>query len=763
MVSRRQFLAASVPAAVSAAMMPHLLLAEHARGGGGASSGGSGFFPLAQSMQPLGINMRQVFPRPDSETNTYAAHHYAFWDSNASVGLQYRRRVGVSFGRWPYTYQLMSGPPGMYIGASIWNPAWNNGGQAAAQDGYGTVYWMPTAGNVSSGPWVVWVRIYDQNYQNGQPAGSWIDVQWTLWVAGYYVNQAITFTGSLSSGATSATLSSAWTGYTGGVSFAFSDGETRICNVTNGSTAISWSTGLTSNVTASAKATGGHIVLDSTNGNDTNTGTLAAPLKTIVGAYGASYATSGSISAFPQAIAILRGSPTTTVEYVPPAYTDNPSSSGQPIFSWNPTTKPCALLVYPGESATIDLTASQTGGNLPALGSAYTTSHCGDDAFYQDFAFNGFDGSQSNPRGFYYASNRVTFDNITWNNSGTGSSSASNATLIFLDASSTSPSKYCFINGCQDQGRAGGTSGNNYGLASCYDGTDVLWEFNYLNAPSSSMDNAYYFKEGVQYGCIRANLANISSTTNIFATGQGYIPHLGAGCEYCFNTVIGTSKQKFSFGSAAFTWGNQAVYRSSYTNGVIQSAQSTYNLMGPTIDTPSVAAGSSSFGAGTQYWTATSVGATGESVIGNGFEANRVSATLAAGDVVTLTIQLPEDEAGNALSSATNIYRSATSGSEEFLVQLASGVTTYTDTGSSTTTQTAPTTNTAISAARTVINSNALQGASAGFPTGTLFTNDGNNQVVTTSGLLDPSTGKLLGSYRTSYLNLVGAEVGATS
>lgn len=68
-------------------------------------------------------------------------------------------------------------------------------------------------------------------------------------VAGVY-----TLSGTVSAGATSASLSTNWiyastTGNTG-IAVKFSDGETRIVTFTNGSTSISWTTGLSNNVSA---------------------------------------------------------------------------------------------------------------------------------------------------------------------------------------------------------------------------------------------------------------------------------------------------------------------------------------------------------------------------------------------------------------------------------------------------------------------------------------------------------------------------------
>lgn len=63
-------------------------------------------------------------------------------------------------------------------------------------------------------------------------------------------SQNLTLTGSLSAGATSATLNSAWTGTTGSILVTFSDGEAIPVNFTNSSTALTWSTALVNAVSS---------------------------------------------------------------------------------------------------------------------------------------------------------------------------------------------------------------------------------------------------------------------------------------------------------------------------------------------------------------------------------------------------------------------------------------------------------------------------------------------------------------------------------
>lgn len=69
-------------------------------------------------------------------------------------------------------------------------------------------------------------------------------------------SQDLTATGSISAGATSATLTSAWTYPTGTALCTFSDGEARTVTFTNGSASISWAVALTDTVDADISMTG---------------------------------------------------------------------------------------------------------------------------------------------------------------------------------------------------------------------------------------------------------------------------------------------------------------------------------------------------------------------------------------------------------------------------------------------------------------------------------------------------------------------------
>lgn len=113
--------------------------------------------------QPL----RLVYPRPDAETNTWARHHFAYWDG--TTGLNYRIPITVDFGGYPYLYQLISGPAGM----SIVLPNTGAGHSPPYPDAY--VTWTPT-GVVTNQ--TVKVRVFSQDYQNDPT--QYVDVVWTV-------------------------------------------------------------------------------------------------------------------------------------------------------------------------------------------------------------------------------------------------------------------------------------------------------------------------------------------------------------------------------------------------------------------------------------------------------------------------------------------------------------------------------------------------------------------------------------------------------
>ena len=122
---------------------------------GNVSGGGTGFLPAGHWIAAKQA-MIQIYPRPDTETNTWARHRWAYYDGVNAV--QYKIPLGVSFGAFPYVFTLQSGPSGMTIGATFWNTNWTSFQQALAA-GYGYLLWTPT-GSVSGA--TVSVLVTDQ-------------------------------------------------------------------------------------------------------------------------------------------------------------------------------------------------------------------------------------------------------------------------------------------------------------------------------------------------------------------------------------------------------------------------------------------------------------------------------------------------------------------------------------------------------------------------------------------------------------------------
>lgn len=126
---------------------------------GSSSSGGVGQLAAGHWYSSVGTffaSMYAVYPRPDSETSTYARHRWAYYDGVNEV--EYRVDVGVQYGGWPYWYELIAGPTGMTVG------------ELYGDSDYGQVRWIPD-GDVTNA--TVTVRVHDQD-------GNTLDVTWTV-------------------------------------------------------------------------------------------------------------------------------------------------------------------------------------------------------------------------------------------------------------------------------------------------------------------------------------------------------------------------------------------------------------------------------------------------------------------------------------------------------------------------------------------------------------------------------------------------------
>jgi hypothetical protein len=117
----------------------------------------SGDWQLASGhFMPAKKSLVVVYPRPNTETETYARQRKAYYDGSNSI--EYRVPVGVQFGAWPYHFEVTSGPSGMTVGAQY------------GDSNYGVVTWTPSG--PASGTSVA-VRVTDQE-------SNYVDVTWTV-------------------------------------------------------------------------------------------------------------------------------------------------------------------------------------------------------------------------------------------------------------------------------------------------------------------------------------------------------------------------------------------------------------------------------------------------------------------------------------------------------------------------------------------------------------------------------------------------------
>lgn len=122
-------------------------------------SGSSGDWQLATGHWiPRKTNMRIVHPRPDAETNAYAAHR------NAYPEMPYTTYIAIQGGAYPYFFELTTAPAGMTIGAQLTTV----GGVQVADSTYARIYWA----NPTAGTHTVVVNVYDQDYNRGGSPSS---------------------------------------------------------------------------------------------------------------------------------------------------------------------------------------------------------------------------------------------------------------------------------------------------------------------------------------------------------------------------------------------------------------------------------------------------------------------------------------------------------------------------------------------------------------------------------------------------------------
>lgn len=686
-----------VALAIFGALCPSNALARMGRGGTAVSSS-SGFLPAEHwVVSPVSSTMVPIFPLGDNVTSATARVHQAYWDGTNDI--PYDVAIGDEFGAYPYVCTMVQGPPGMTVEQSTYttfqNPA------------YCRVIWHPQ-GNISSA-WngEVEVAVTDQQHNT-------IDMSWALWTVGQYSTSSFSASYSVN-GSSTLTISGTCTGslipgtvLTGtdipaGTYVAFDltgsgcDGTYALSTAASGSTSG----------TVSGSYQGGAVFASATGSGSTCT--YAAPCL-LSAAFGSTYATTAN----PGAIVYAFGGSYSGSSNLP-AYTD----SGAISFKTNSSTKPNALIGIPGQTVTLDASAAQ-----------YFMSIAGaNDWYMENVTANGFLNNASLcDHLIELSSNRLTFDQVNWTNSGygctTGSNPQSGNMSMFGSGGGTPVKDHVFFTDSSESNRQSGSGGNNFGFEDLYSYSYVLTQRSTENSPSATMDSVFYMKSDVTWSELREDVANVSSAISAFSFGQSQYSGMGND-ESDYN--LGVNTLQIAFGKAGnelYTYQPFAVVRNTLITGTHQPvwAPTTYNLEGPgsgypggigVINMTSTTGGSLT--AGTQYTCgATSLGVTGESapIIGSNGDGNSgVTAgdgnentlTLAAGDNAILLSWLPEPGA-----TGYNVYCEV-AGSGTWTEYAAGTATSFTYTGAVGTSASPPANpGNAVSAARFDLFSNAM-------------------------------------------------------
>ena len=457
---------------------------------GGAESGAfSGFYPAGHWVPAVvpftSANQAavQIYPRPDTETNTYARHRWAYYDGTNPV--EYRIPVGVRGGSYPYVFTLLSGPPGMSIPAPYYQPGWTFAQALAA--GYGDIVWTPSAALGS--PATVQVQVTDQ-------AGASIIVEWTV---------------------------------------------------------------------STSSSTSQFVFLDPVNGVDTNSGTIGSPIKTLAKAFGSSQ---GAVT-FPNAILYLRSG--TAATYV----------QGTGAILITSGASPMAMVGFPGESATIDMSNSPTGSST----AGFLDSSSANDIFLQNLTITGGPSGTSNFRQFSFLNlnDRYTAHNISFPNVFAGTSTSDNASTFYWNdptgTGSTTVRNYIYLKGVSETNRANSGS-NSFGIMDVYKSQYGLVEF--CSCTGNSGGYAFFLKASTPDWTRRCNTSVITSTGGYaFATFAQYNDVLTQNIEDCYNIVDASAvsrSQSITQNEDVFTPGQGQTwcYRNTLLNPAVVSVPTTY-------------------------------------------------------------------------------------------------------------------------------------------------------------------------------------------
>jgi hypothetical protein len=228
----------------------------------------------------------------------------------------------------------------------------------------------------------------------------------------------------------------------------------------------------------------------------------------------------------------------------------------------NTTTKPSALIGFPGDTPPVfDLSAA-----------GFAANNKGFDLFVQGINPNSYihSGTGSSSFRFFWAtaSNRMTFDNDVWSNSGYGASAGSNATMFFIDGAGGTAMQYVFLNNCSETNRQSGNAGNNFAGCSFYTVSDSLVQGCSIVQPTLVIDEAWQPKSDVSNSSWRGNTTIVASVQYAYSPLQAIVPSFN-NFEVCYSIIMGGGSITFPIGT--FPYGTMWCYRNSVqgTNGVV--------------------------------------------------------------------------------------------------------------------------------------------------------------------------------------------------
>lgn len=720
-VARRLCASLILVLAFSFALAPQAV-AKRGRGAVIAASG-SGFLPAGHFIDAK-LPMVQVWPRPDSETASWAREHWAFY--NGTTDLPYYASIDVNLGSYPYVYTLESGPPGMTIEQATYD--------TFRDKNYGRIIWHPQ-GNITqqcndsnSCSYTVSVLVTDQ--QHNSITISWKlqtdDDSTTYEAVRHFVFVSPTGSGSTCTLAAPCTLPTAF-----GSTYASTTFPGAICYLEGGT------------------YTGTNVLPVYTDGDFTavfefhnsqkpaalvaypgqtpiieNPGSTANPIASFTG-----YIDNGSGSAGTQltVTSVSSGTILASGEFLSGVGVATNTSTGTTITGQTGGT--------PGGVGTYTVSISQllaSAGSPEALtdgsSSLAITNLDSADLYVEGITFDGYTAGAGDYHLFFLlgspggaATNaRMKFDNNKWTNSGWGAVGKDNAAMFTSNGIPT-PKQYLSIDYNEEDGRQSGSPGNNFGLYDLYAYQYVHAQGNFENSPSSNFDEVAMFKSDIQYSENRENYADINGASYAVSYLQNQ-DNFTEDDESDYNLLLNVGQIALPI-TNKFSWGNLWAYRNTIltNNKGLWSVSPTYNLEGPAQNNLSATTGTLADG---QYWVKiTSCGVTscavgGESDGWNGItgasnEKNITLATGGAGGIVISWSDLAQAPGGYG------VYISPVNGgagSENVRFYVAAGTTSFTYTGQAGTAATPPSSSTAVSAARFEWDSNIAQTSSAFSP-----------------------------------------------